>query len=38
MSKEEIIRYYADLSYVRANRRTIAWNSIFIRANGDVMF
>jgi len=38
MSKEEIIRYYTDLSYVRANRCMIAWNSIFIRANGDVMF
>ena len=38
MNKEEIIRYYANLSYVRAKRCTIAWNSIFIRANGDVMF
>ena len=38
MSKEEIIRYYTDLSYVRAERCTVAWNSIFIRANGDVMF
>ena len=38
MSKEEIIKYYTDLSYVRAKRCTVAWDSIFIRANGDVMF
>jgi radical SAM protein with 4Fe4S-binding SPASM domain len=38
MSKEEIIRYYTDLSYIRAKRCMVAWNSIFIRANGDVMF
>jgi len=38
MSKEEIIRYYTDLSYVMAKRRMAALDSIFIRANGDVMF
>jgi len=38
MRKEEIIKYYTDLSYVRAKRCTVAWDSIFIRANGDVMF
>lgn len=37
MEKEEIIKYYTDLSYVRADRCMVAWNSIFIRANGDVM-
>ena len=38
MSKEDIARYYTDLSYVRADRCVIAWNNIFIRANGNVMF
>ncbi|MGC8572372.1 MAG: radical SAM protein [Candidatus Micrarchaeia archaeon] len=38
MNKADIIRYYFDLNYVRAPRCMIAWNSIFIRANGDVMF
>ena len=38
MSKEEITKYYTDLSYVRTDRCMIAWNNIFIRANGDVMF
>mgnify|MGYP001626444487 CR=1 FL=1 len=38
MGKEEMVRYYTDLNYTRAPRCTVAWNSIFIRANGDVMF
>jgi radical SAM protein with 4Fe4S-binding SPASM domain len=38
MTKEEIFRYYTDLSYVRTDRCTIAWNSIIVKANGDVMF
>ena len=38
MSREEIIKYYTDLNYVHTDRCIVAWNNIFIRANGDVMF
>ncbi len=38
MSKNNIMKYYTDLNYARVDRCMVAWNNIFIRANGDVMF
>jgi radical SAM protein with 4Fe4S-binding SPASM domain len=38
MTEEQIYRYYTDLSFTKQNACYIAWNSVHIKANGDVMF
>ena len=38
MSYDEIVKYYTDLTYVRAQSCKIAWDTILVKANGDVMF
>jgi radical SAM protein with 4Fe4S-binding SPASM domain len=38
LTKEQISRYYTDLSFTKRNRCFVAWYSIIIKANGDVMF
>lgn len=38
LTKEQIVRYYMDLSFKKRDRCFLAWASIIIKANGDVMF
>jgi len=38
LSKGQIVKYYTDLSIKNGSRCPVAWNSIMIKANGDVMF
>lgn len=38
LTKEQVSKYYTDLSFVKTNRCMVAWGSIIIKANGDVMF
>ena len=38
LSRDEISRYYTDLTVKKGSRCLVAWNSIIIKANGDVMF
>lgn len=38
LTKEEISKYYNDLNFTRAKRCMVAWGSILVKANGDVMF
>ncbi|VVB77023.1 Coenzyme PQQ synthesis protein E [uncultured archaeon] len=37
MSREQIARYYQEPSFSKADRCVVAWNTLVIRANGDVM-
>jgi radical SAM protein with 4Fe4S-binding SPASM domain len=38
MTREEIVRYYSDLNFTKKNRCFISWDTLLIKANGDVMF
>jgi radical SAM protein with 4Fe4S-binding SPASM domain len=38
LTSAQIAEYYKNLSFVKTNRCLVAWNSIIVRANGDVMF
>ena len=38
LTKEQIVNYYTDLSFKKHDKCYIAWASIIIKANGDVMF
>jgi radical SAM protein with 4Fe4S-binding SPASM domain len=38
LTKQQIVRQYTDLSFKKRHRCFIAWASIIIKANGDVMF
>lgn len=38
LTKEEISRYYTDLNFTKAKRCMVAWGSVLVKANGDVMF
>lgn len=38
MSHEQIIKYYTDLNFSKRNSCVVAWDSVLIKANGDVMF
>lgn len=38
MNAEQISKYYTDLSFTRAKRCFIAWDTMLVKAGGDVMF
>jgi radical SAM protein with 4Fe4S-binding SPASM domain len=38
LAKEQICRYYTDLSFKSSGRCLVAWNFLMIKANGDTMF
>lgn len=38
LTREQISRYYNDLNFTRAKRCYVAWGSVLVKANGDVMF
>ena len=38
MTSQQISSYYSDLSFTNKGRCLIAWNTILVKANGDVMF
>ncbi len=38
LTKDQILRYYADLSFSKRKACPIPWNKILIKANGEIMF
>ena len=38
MTKEQIVKYYTDLSWSYRKRCTTPWNDLIIKANGDAIF
>lgn len=38
LSHKEIIKYYTDLSFAKRKSCVVPWDSLLIKANGDVMF
>jgi radical SAM protein with 4Fe4S-binding SPASM domain len=38
LTKEQIVRYYTDQSFKKNDCCFVAWNSMVVKANGDVMF
>ncbi len=38
MSHDQIVKYYTDLNFVKQKSCNIGWDTMLIKANGDVMF